>query len=139
MSERIFVTDEAAMLSLGKRFANTAKPGDVIFLQGNLGAGKTTFTRGFLQALGVKSAVKSPTFTLVEAYTFDDLHVFHFDLYRIEDPEELLQIGLSDYLTEDAICLIEWPEKALEYLPEPSQYCTIEMAENGEGRWVTIK
>ena len=139
MSERFFVPDESAMLALGKRLAREAKPGDLIYLQGDLGAGKTTITRGFLKALGITYSVKSPTFTLVEVYELDDFYVFHFDLYRITDPKELSQIGLSDYLTEDAICLIEWPEKAAGYLPEPTQYCTIEIPENSEGRWVTLK
>lgn len=139
MNERLFVSNEADMLALGARLAQIAKPGDIFYLQGELGAGKTTLTRGFLRALGVTGAVKSPTFTLVETYPMHDFLVFHFDLYRIKNSEELLEIGLSDYLTEDAICLIEWPEKAAKYLPEATYYCTIEIPDEGEGRWVTLK
>lgn len=139
MSERFFVPDEAAMLALGERLAHEAKAGNLIYLQGNLGAGKTTLTRGFLKALGIQGSIKSPTFTLVETYHVSDLHLFHFDLYRLKDSRELLEIGLSDYLTEDAICLIEWPEKALGYLPEATRYCTIEIPNEGEGRWVILQ
>ena len=139
MSKHFFVSDESAMLALGARLAGETKPGDLIYLQGKLGAGKTTLVRGFLRALGVSGLVKSPTFALVEEYQLGDLYIFHFDLYRIKKSEELLQIGLSDYLIEEAICLIEWPEKALGYLPDPTQYCTIEIPDDSEGRWVILK
>lgn len=139
MNERLFIPNETDMLSLGKRIAANSKPGDLIYLHGELGAGKTTLVRGLLYALGITGAIKSPTFTLVETYQVDNLHLFHFDLYRLTDPKELLAIGLSDYLTEDAICLIEWPEKAEDYLPEANLYCTIEIPETGEGRWVTLR
>lgn len=139
MNKRIFVSDETAMQMLGKRIANLSKPGEIIFLQGNLGAGKTTLIRGFLRYFGITGPIKSPTFTLVETYQTKSLYLFHFDLYRIKQPNELLEIGLTDYFTEDAICLIEWPEKAIAYLPNPSQYWQIEIPDKGEGRWVIKK
>ena len=92
----------------------------LINLIGNLGAGKTTFVRGLIQELGFDEFVKSPTFTIVESYESDNLKVFHFDLYRIEDDKELQAIGVEDYLTEEnAITLVEWPEKSKRYFNNP--------------------
>jgi tRNA threonylcarbamoyladenosine biosynthesis protein TsaE len=139
MTNRLFIADAQAMRDLGADLATQAKPGDVIFLHGNLGAGKTTLSRGFLQALGVKGSIKSPTFSLVESYQVHEMRIFHLDLYRIDDPRLLDDIGLEDYFMPDAICLVEWPEKADDLLQLPTYYCTIEIPHNGEGRWVTIK
>lgn len=106
-----------AMLDWGKQFAKTLQGGEIIFLSGELGAGKTTLTRGVLGGLGHQGVVKSPTFTLVEAYPDLTPPVFHFDLYRLTDPEELEFLGWRDYLDQSAVCIIEWPEKAMGYLP----------------------
>jgi hypothetical protein len=108
--------DAAATEALGARIARGLRVGDAVALAGDLGAGKTTLARALLRALGVSGAVPSPTFTLVQHYAVR-LAVSHYDLYRIEDPEELEELGLDDALAEGA-ALIEWPEKAADWLPE---------------------
>jgi tRNA threonylcarbamoyladenosine biosynthesis protein TsaE len=128
----IFLPDEAATLHCGSILARMAVPGPVIlFLQGQLGAGKTTFSRGFLRELGHTGAVKSPTYTLVEPYDFGAFNVFHFDFYRIKDPVELEFMGIRDYFTPTAVCLIEWPELAENLIPAADLSCSITLLSSG--------
>lgn len=108
----------------------------LVFLNGNLGAGKTTLTRGVLRAAGHKGAVKSPTYTLVEEYEIADRKVFHFDLYRVKDPEELEWIGIRDYFEQQSLCFIEWAELGKGFLPKPDIELSIET--EGTGRTVKI-
>ena len=121
--------------SLIKGFENSL----LINLIGNLGAGKTTFVRGLIQELGFDEFVKSPTFTIVESYESDNLKVFHFDLYRIEDDKELQAIGVEDYLTEEnAITLVEWPEKSKRYFNNPDYIIELNHCDNDEKRLINI-
>lgn len=108
----------------------------LIFLHGDLGAGKTTLVRGYLRAAGYAGTVKSPTYNLVEEYTIAGQKIYHFDLYRLNDPEELEWIGIDDYFNHDSVCFIEWPDKGKGFLPEADIVVTLAMY--GAGRLVEI-
>ena len=131
------IPTEEAMLAFASLLAKAIPHHATIFLDGSLGAGKTTFARGFLRGLGFAGKVKSPTYTLVEPYHLDKHHVFHFDLYRLKTPEELYDIGIEEYFTPNAICLIEWPEKGGSLLPQPDLFCRFSI--EGEGRQVQLE
>jgi tRNA threonylcarbamoyladenosine biosynthesis protein TsaE len=120
------------------RESRTQARGLIIYLHGQLGAGKTTFARGFLRGLGFDGIVKSPTYTLVEPYVFADGETcFHFDLYRLADPEELEFTGARDYFNASSVCLIEWPERAAGFLPAAD--LVIELAPQNDGRSIEIR
>jgi len=113
------VPDEDSMAVLAASFARLIKAPMVLFLQGDLGAGKTTFARAFIHALGFKAYVKSPSYGLLESYTVSGMTILHLDLYRIEDPEELEYLALRDLYGEKSVLLVEWPRKGVDHLPAP--------------------
>jgi tRNA threonylcarbamoyladenosine biosynthesis protein TsaE len=144
----VFVTKEAGSISrilaseqelesLAARVAENSNRDLVIFLQGDLGAGKTTFARGFLRGCGIEGVVKSPTYTLVEPYQLaDGKMAYHFDLYRLSHGEELEFTGARDYFDGQSTCLVEWPERAEGFLPAPDIDCHLEY--HAQGRRASI-
>ncbi len=129
--------DEAATIALAERLAPLISRLDIVYLRGDLGAGKTTFTRALLRAMGHEGRVKSPTYTLVEPYEIGGREVCHFDLYRLADPEELAYLGFEDYLGSGALCLIEWPARGEGMLPPPD--LEIAIFHEGSGRRAELR
>ncbi|MEL0635792.1 tRNA (adenosine(37)-N6)-threonylcarbamoyltransferase complex ATPase subunit type 1 TsaE [Marinomonas sp. TI.3.20] len=130
------VYGEESMESLGASLANALKGGAVVYLEGDLGMGKTTIVRGILRGLGYEGPVKSPTYTIVEPYDFVGLEVFHFDLYRVTNAEELEYMGIRDYFSAAGLCLIEWAEMGVGVLPEAD--VVVSLALLPQGRKVSI-
>ena len=131
---------EADTLALGAALARHLTPGMVIWLAGDLGAGKTTLVRGLLRAAGDSGPVKSPTYTLVEVHVVSGLNFYHFDFYRFNQAEEYLDAGLDEYFSGSAICLVEWPDKAAPYLPSADMQIELLVGpgEAGAGRIARI-
>ena len=127
------LADEAATIRLGVAFAKVLKPGLCLYLEGELGAGKTTLVRAMLKAVGHSGSVKSPTYTLVEPYTVDlqqtRVEIFHFDLYRLVSPEEFLDAGFRDMFTSETICIVEWPQHGQPVLPRPDLHLFLAIAD----------
>ena len=142
LNQTINIPDTKAMMEFGGKIADQFPQGGIVLLKGDLGAGKTTLVRGLLRHLGYQGIVKSPTYTLVEPYELGSHKlksrtIYHFDLYRLADPEELEYIGGRDYWNSDALCLIEWPEKAQAYLPAADLELTISYLD--EARTIALK
>ncbi|MCW8899487.1 MAG: tRNA (adenosine(37)-N6)-threonylcarbamoyltransferase complex ATPase subunit type 1 TsaE [Gammaproteobacteria bacterium] len=123
----VFLANEDATIAFGQKLAKFCPPGFNVYLYGDLGAGKTTLVRGMIQAYLPGAKVKSPTYTLVEDYDLSSSrqnpnslsHIYHFDLYRLGDPEELEYLGGRDYFSGNAVCLVEWPQRGEGWLAEP--------------------
>ena len=130
----LIVGDELELETVGSELSKSLNVGDIVFLEGELGAGKTTVSRGILRGFGYRGIVASPTYTLLELYELTVHRVAHFDLYRITAARDLEAIGFRDYLDGQTICLIEWPENGAEYLPIPTLRINLEYA--GTGRAV---
>ena len=133
----IFLQNEAKTMELGAAITTLLPTGGVVRLYGDLGTGKTTMVRGLLRSLGFEGTVKSPTYTLVEPYHVNDRDIYHFDLYRLGDPEELEYMGIRDYIRHDALCLIEWPEKGGGFIPEGDLH--ISLAYENQARRAELK
>ena len=112
--------------NLGKKIGQQAKPGQVICLNGDLGVGKTVFTQGLAKGLGIEEPVNSPTFTIVQVYEEGRLPLYHFDVYRIEEPEEMEEIGYEEYFYGQGVCLVEWASLVEEIIPPEAVWITIE-------------
>jgi len=126
-----YLPDAASTEGAGARIARCTAGGMVIGLVGDLGAGKTTLVRGLLRALGVKGPIKSPTFTLVELYKVLSLYLYHFDFYRFKNSGAVALADLREYFRPDAVCLIEWPERAGAELPVPDLVVELAFADSG--------
>jgi tRNA threonylcarbamoyladenosine biosynthesis protein TsaE len=129
--------DETATLAFGARLAPCLAAGMVVWLEGDLGAGKTTLVRGLLRALGATAPVRSPTYTLVEVHPISGLDFYHFDFYRFNQPGDFLDAGLDEYFQGQGICLVEWPDKAVPYVPPADLRIELHMAAQG-GREVHV-
>lgn len=136
-TEEILLPNEQSTLALGSKLARQCAIPAIIFLYGELGAGKTTLVRGFLQALGYTEKVKSPSYNLVEHYDIQGKSIFHFDFYRVNDPRELDFIGIQDFWQPSSIFIVEWPEKVAHLLPPANLACYLEWWQ--EGRKVKIE
>ena len=139
MTIETYSSDET--FELGRRIGRILKPGQIFTLNGDLGTGKTVFTQGVAAGLGITGPVNSPTFTIVQEYRDGRLPFFHFDVYRIEDPDEMYEIGYEDYFYSGGVCLIEWAEQIQELIPEGHIDVTIEkdLGRGFDYRRITIK
>lgn len=133
----IFRTDSAEQtIELGTRIGEKLRPGDILAMRGTLGAGKTTFTKGLARGLGITDEVTSPTFTLISEYQ-GRMPLYHMDTYRLEGPDDFLDLGVEELLNGQGVCVIEWSEKIQEILPEDHIVISLESDETG-GRLVTV-
>lgn len=126
-----YLADDSATLKFGEELSTYIHPGLTIHLIGDLGAGKTTLTRGILHGLGYSHTVKSPTYNLVEIYKISGVYFYHFDFYRFNDYLEWEEAGFREYFNSDSICVVEWPEKAGDLLPKPDLRLVLSILDNG--------
>lgn len=137
MTIKTYLASEEETLAFAGALAKAVPEGCYLYLQGTLGAGKTTFARGFLRGLGYQDKVKSPTYTLIEPYEVAGRTIYHCDFYRIKDIRELEELGIGEYFLPEAICLIEWPEAGAPLLPTPD--LVVSLALKDEGREISLE
>ena len=128
---KLTLSSESELIALAGKIASITPAGAILYLKGGLGAGKTTFARGFIQSLGTTAKIKSPTYTLIEEYDLPGKHIVHVDLYRLHDADELSYIGFPEEIPENSIMLIEWPERAVAYIPAPDLEISITHSTTG--------
>jgi len=139
MSTEFSTTTPEETIALGKKFAAELKPGNIVCLKGELGAGKTHFVKGLAEALGIdQDEVQSPTFTLINEYASNP-PLYHFDCYRMESPREALEIGAEEYFYGDGICVIEWPERIISLIPPEAIWISIEAPDKKTRKFVISK
>jgi len=138
MSETIILRGLKDMETFGKEFSKNLNPGSVIALVGPLGAGKTTLTQSIARGLGISEKLTSPTFTIIQEYESGRLPLYHFDVYRVYDPEELFEMGFEDYLRRDGVCIIEWADLIEDMLPEDTIRINLDYTENEGERSLII-
>ena len=136
MIDKIFIKNEEDTKKFGEALANEIKAGDVIALVGDLGAGKTALTKYIAEALGVKEDVTSPTFTIIKEYKSGKLPLYHFDVYRISNEEEMYELGYEEYFYGDGVCIVEWADKIAGIIPENSKIIRMSHGEGELGRIV---
>lgn len=132
-----YLPSNEATIALGEMVGKNLRPGDILLLEGDLGAGKTTFAQGVAKGLGVNEFVNSPTFVIINEYFSGRLPLYHMDLYRVEDESQLYDLGIEEYLFGNGVCLVEWPAIALPLMPE--EVAWIRLEQSGDGRVVTLE
>ena len=137
----IETTDQKETLTVGEQLGKKAERGTVICVDGDLGVGKTVLAQGIAKGLGVNEPVVSPTFTIVQEYHDGRIPFYHFDVYRIEDPDEMYEIGFEEYFYGDGVCMVEWSELIAELLPPESIHITIrkDLKQGPDHRMITIE
>ena len=138
MSEKLIFKNEEETIAFGREYASRLAPGTVIALIGPLGAGKTTFTKAIAKGLGIEETITSPTFTIVCEYDSGRLPLYHFDVYRVSDPDELFEMGFEEYLYKNGVCLIEWADLIDDILPANTQRIKLSYGENENERIIEI-
>jgi tRNA threonylcarbamoyladenosine biosynthesis protein TsaE len=135
--KQLTINSLAEMQEFSHNILTNLAKGSMVFLIGDLGAGKTAFVRSALRSIGYQGTVKSPTYTLLETYSFSQYKIAHFDLYRLADPEELEYMGFRDFLDGETICFVEWPSQGQGFLPAPD--LTLELKVEGEKRHISLQ
>lgn len=132
--KKVFIRNELDTREFGKELAKKLKPGDVVALIGDLGTGKTTLTKSIAEGLGITGMITSPTFTIVQEYTEGRLPLYHFDVYRLNGPEEMYELGYEEYFFGQGVCVVEWADQIMEFIPEGSIVIRIEYGEKEDER-----